>query len=106
VLYEGKEKIMPDSEIIEKTPTGMIANVNNSTAGIFVTYRRAPVSMPCNELVVTDICVIMKNKEEAPPNAFCMIRKSLNKGVVSNYEKNIKIKIDFDPFYLKVPFWT
>lgn len=39
--------------------------------------------MPANELVVTNICVIITSKGEKPPHAFCVIKKNLNKGVVS-----------------------
>ena len=55
---------MPDSQVVEFTPTGKIANVNNSTARTYITYRRASDSSPCNELVVTDICVIVLTKDE------------------------------------------
>nr|CAD7398697.1 unnamed protein product [Timema poppensis] len=84
IMYEGKERIMSDSEVVLTTPGGRVANVNNSTAKIFVTYRRASLSMPCNELVVTDICVILTNKGETAPHAFCMINKNLNKGMVGS----------------------
>lgn len=86
VMYEGKERIMSDSEVVDTTPGGRIANVNNSGAKTFVTYRRAPPTMPCNELVVTDICVILANRGETPPHAFCKIQKNLNKGMVSESE--------------------
>ncbi|XP_047003127.1 DENN domain-containing protein Crag isoform X1 [Schistocerca americana] len=84
VMYEGKERIMADSEPIVTTPGGRIANVNNSGAKTFVTFRRASPSMPCNELVVTDICVILTNKGETAPHAFCMINRNLNKGMVGS----------------------
>jgi len=86
VMYEGKERIMSDSEVVYTTPGGRVANVNNSGAKTFVTYRRAPPSMPCNELVVTDICVILANRGETPPHAFCKIQKNLNKGMVCKSE--------------------
>ncbi|XP_013113202.2 DENN domain-containing protein Crag isoform X1 [Stomoxys calcitrans] len=79
VLYEGHERIMPDAEIVGETPGGRVANVNNSSAKTFLTLRRAPADMPCNELVVTDLCVIVRSKGEKPPHAFCLIYKSLNK---------------------------
>lgn len=77
---------MSDSEVVYTTPGGRVANVNNSGAKTFVTYRRAPSSMPCNELVVTDICVILANRGETPPHAFCKIQKNLNKGMVCESE--------------------
>lgn len=83
-MYDGKERILPDSEIVLKTPKGFSANVNNSgRQKTYLTYRRAPPTMPCNALVVTDIVVIMTNKGEDPPHAFCMINKNLNRGLVS-----------------------
>ncbi|XP_033210496.1 DENN domain-containing protein Crag isoform X2 [Belonocnema kinseyi] len=84
VIYDGKERIMKDAEIVQETPSGHVANVNNSTSRIFVTYRRASRKMPCNSLVVTDICVILANKGETPPHAFCVINKNLNKGMLGS----------------------
>lgn len=84
ILYENLERIMPDAQIVEFTPTGKIANINNSTTKIFMTYRRAKSDMPCNELVVSDLCVIITNKGEEPPNAYCQIHKTLNKGLVGS----------------------
>lgn len=54
---------MADSEIVLHTPNGRVANVNNSGSKTFITYRRAPENAPCNQLVVTDICVIIANKQ-------------------------------------------
>ncbi|XP_015433797.1 PREDICTED: DENN domain-containing protein 4C [Dufourea novaeangliae] len=84
VIYDGKERIMQDAEMVLETPKGHLANVNNSTSRIFVTYRRASRKMPCNSLVVTDICVILTNKGETPPHAFCIINKNLNKGMLGS----------------------
>ncbi|XP_055954138.1 C-myc promoter-binding protein-like [Argiope bruennichi] len=84
VLYDGKEKIMADSEVVLTTPYGRSANVNNSGSKTFITYRRAHENAPCNQLVVTDICIILANKGENPPHAFCKIDKNLNKGVVGS----------------------
>ncbi|XP_023245417.1 DENN domain-containing protein 4C-like isoform X2 [Copidosoma floridanum] len=104
VLYDGKERIMKDAEIVKHTPSGLVANVNNSTARIFVTYRRASKKMPCNSLVVTDICVILVNKGETPPHAFCVIPKNLNKGLLGSdvylcYKKSMNRAnlISFEP---------
>lgn len=82
-MYEGKERILPDAEIVSTTPGGHPANVNNSSARTLLTYRRALPTMPCNGLVVTDIVVIITSKQETAPHAFCMINKNLNKGLVS-----------------------
>ncbi|KMZ08827.1 DENN domain-containing protein Crag isoform X2 [Drosophila simulans] len=84
VLYDGHERIMSDAEIVAETPGGRVANVNNSSAKTFLTYRRARADMPCNELVVTELCVIVQSKGERAPHAFCLIYKTLNKGYVGS----------------------
>lgn len=84
MIYDGKECLMQDAKMISKSPNGHVANVNNSTAKIFITYRRAGEKMACNSLVVTDICLILTNKGESPPHAFCVINKNLNKGVLGS----------------------
>uniref|UniRef100_A0A8C2JVP5 DENN/MADD domain containing 4C n=1 Tax=Cyprinus carpio TaxID=7962 RepID=A0A8C2JVP5_CYPCA len=84
VLYEGKERLIQGCEVIEATPFGRCANVNNSSATsqrIFITFRRAPPVQPQNSLAVTDICVIITNKGETPPHTFCKVDKNLNCGL-------------------------
>lgn len=84
VMYDGLERIMPDAEIVDKTPGDRVANVNNSSSKIFLTFRRAKPDTPCNELVVTDLCVLIPGKGEKVPHAFCQIHKTLNKGIMGN----------------------
>ncbi|CRL08126.1 CLUMA_CG020952, isoform A [Clunio marinus] len=84
VMYDGLERIMPDAEIVSKTPGDRVANVNNSSSKIFITYRRAKPNAPCNDLVVTDLCVLIPGKGEKVPHAFCQIHKTLNKGMMGN----------------------
>lgn len=79
-MYDGKERLMADAEMVLKSFGDRVANVNNSTAKTFITYRRAHSTAPCNALVVVDVCVIVASKGEVPPHAFCMITKNLNKG--------------------------
>ncbi|XP_052557546.1 DENN domain-containing protein 4C isoform X4 [Tympanuchus pallidicinctus] len=84
VLYEGKERIISGCEVVQATPYGRCANVNNSSASsqrIFITYRRAPSIRPQNSLAVTDICVIVTSKGETPPHTFCKVDKNLNCGM-------------------------
>ncbi|KAL6050945.1 hypothetical protein STEG23_009303, partial [Scotinomys teguina] len=84
VLYEGKERLIPGCEVIQATPYGRCANVNNSSATsqrIFITYRRAPPARSQNSLAVTDICVIITSKGETPPHTFCKVDKNLNCGM-------------------------
>ncbi|XP_004838389.1 DENN domain-containing protein 4C [Heterocephalus glaber] len=84
VLYEGKERLIPGCEVIQATPYGRCANVNNSSTTsqrIFITYRRAPPVRPQNSLAVTDICVIVTSKGETPPHTFCKVDKNLNCGM-------------------------
>ena len=84
VLFEGKERVMADSEVVHKTLLGRPANVNNSGSKTFLTFRRAKENAPCNQLVVMDICVLLMNKGETPPHAYCLVRKNLNKGIVGS----------------------
>ncbi|XP_054456882.1 DENN domain-containing protein 4C isoform X2 [Anoplopoma fimbria] len=84
VLYEGKERLIQGCEVIQATPYGRCANVNNSSATsqrIFITLRRAPPVQPQNSLAVTDICVIVTSKGEIPPHTFCKVDKNLNCGM-------------------------
>uniref|UniRef100_A0A3Q3G6T3 DENN/MADD domain containing 4C n=1 Tax=Labrus bergylta TaxID=56723 RepID=A0A3Q3G6T3_9LABR len=67
VLYEGKERLIQGCEVIQATPYGRCANVNNSS--------------PQNSLAVTDICVIVTSKGEIPPHTFCKVEKNLNCGM-------------------------
>ncbi|KAJ0175098.1 hypothetical protein K1T71_009239 [Dendrolimus kikuchii] len=84
VMYDGKERLMADAEMVLVSAGGRLANVNNSTAKTFITYRRAHPGAPCNALVVVDVCVIVASKGECPPHAFCMIAKNLNKGLMGS----------------------
>ncbi|MGH0153104.1 UNVERIFIED_CONTAM: hypothetical protein FKN15_061146 [Acipenser sinensis] len=84
VLYEGKERLIQGCEVIQATPFGRCANVNNSSANsqrIFITFRRALLIRPQNSLAVTDICVIITSKGETPPHTFCKVDKNLNCGM-------------------------
>ncbi|XP_076333796.1 DENN domain-containing protein Crag-like isoform X2 [Tachypleus tridentatus] len=72
---------MADSQVVHTTAYGRSANVNNSGSRTFLTCRRASLTGPCNQLVVTDICVILSSKGETRPHAFCVINKMLNKGM-------------------------
>ncbi|XP_056156609.1 DENN domain-containing protein 4C [Lampris incognitus] len=84
VLYEGKDRLIQGCEVIQATPYGRCANVNNSSATsqrIFITLRRAPPVQPQNSLAVTDICVIITSKAETPPHTFCKVDKNLNCGM-------------------------
>jgi hypothetical protein len=86
VIYDGKERIMSDSQVVRNTPENRPASITSSTsAKTYVTFRRAPERMPCNQLVVTDICVINPSKGEVPPHAFCLIDKSLNKNFIVRF---------------------
>lgn len=76
---EGKERLIPHCQVIKKTPSGFPANVNNSGTETFITFRRSTDDAPANQLVVTDICVILANKNETPPHAYMLIDKNLNK---------------------------
>ncbi|UXI19338.1 E3 ubiquitin-protein ligase [Sarcoptes scabiei] len=76
---DHSQLVSQDCEIIKYTPSGFTANLNAGSTEIYLTYRRSTKSTPYNQLVVSDICVILSGKE-SPPHAFCLIDKNLNKG--------------------------
>ncbi|XP_077049432.1 C-myc promoter-binding protein isoform X1 [Siphateles boraxobius] len=79
ILYEWKEKLKPDCQIIQTTPSGRPANISSSSSQrIYITYRRASENHSHSTLAVTDICVIIPGKGETPPHAFCKVDKNLN----------------------------
>ncbi|XP_056622960.1 C-myc promoter-binding protein isoform X3 [Triplophysa dalaica] len=79
VLYEWKEKLKPDCNIIQTTPSGRPANISSSSSQrIYITHRRASENHSHSTLAVTDICVIIPGKGETPPHAFCKVEKNLN----------------------------
>nr|AUH27392.1 DENN domain containing protein 4A [Gobiocypris rarus] len=79
VLYEWKEKLKPDCQIIQTTPSGRPANISSSSSQrIYITYRRASENHSHSTLAVTDICVIIPGKGETAPHAFCKVDKNLN----------------------------
>lgn len=89
MLYEGKDRLIQGCEVIQATPYGRCANVNNSSATsqrIFITFRRAPLVQFQNSLAVTDICVIITSKGETPPHTFCKVDRNLNCGMVSRHD--------------------
>ena len=85
VLYDGKERVTPDSQIVEFTPYNHSANVNNAqNSAVYLTYRRATEVSPPNEKVVMDLQVIVTTKGDTVPHGFKRIDKSLNKGMVGS----------------------
>ncbi|XP_042231480.1 DENN domain-containing protein Crag-like isoform X1 [Homarus americanus] len=82
VLYEGRERVMADSQVVEFTHGGRSANINPSGQTTYMTYRRANDNAACNELVVSDICVIMTNRGDQAPHSYCTIDRNLNKGTM------------------------
>lgn len=75
---------MKDTMLVEQSFYGNCGNINNGNSKIYLTYRRSKPDAPCNQLVVTDICVILKSKGESPPHAFNLIQRNLNKGFVGS----------------------
>ncbi|KAK3096746.1 hypothetical protein FSP39_002860 [Pinctada imbricata] len=85
VLYEGKERLMAECEVVHTTPHGNPANVNNSSNGrIYVTYRRSRETAASDTLAVVDIVIVLANKNENPPHAYHKIEKNLNRGMVGS----------------------
>ncbi|XP_047738254.1 DENN domain-containing protein Crag isoform X2 [Hyalella azteca] len=83
VLYDGREKVMVDSQMLQFTVGNHSANINPHGYTTYITYRRSSPDRECNELVVSDICV--KNKEPAP-HSFCTIDRNINKNSMMGAE--------------------
>nr|XP_027203828.1 DENN domain-containing protein 4C-like isoform X2 [Dermatophagoides pteronyssinus] len=85
VLHPECETMSPECKMIKRTPSGFPANLNErvGTTKVYLTYRRSKKKTHYNQLVVSDICVILTSKNESPPHAFCMIEKNLNKGYLA-----------------------
>lgn len=67
VLYEGKERLMSECEIVHTTPWGSPANVNNGSNGrIYITFRRARETAASDTLAVVDVVIILQNKVRMP----------------------------------------
>jgi hypothetical protein len=78
IVEPDRERMTPGYQLVEFTPHGHVANVNNSANSTsFISYRRAAEVNPCNEFVVTDIAVIIGSKGELAPHTFIKVRPSL-----------------------------
>lgn len=85
VLYEGKERLMSECEIVHTTPWGSPANVNNGSNGrIYITFRRARETAASDTLAVVDVVIVLQNKNEVAPHAYHKIEKNLNRGMVGS----------------------
>ena len=78
ILADTRDKISPGTQLVEFTPHGHIANVNNSNnASTFLTYRRADEVNPCNEFVVMDIEIIIASKGETPSHTYTKVKHKI-----------------------------
>ncbi|KAL7072589.1 hypothetical protein ACQ4LE_008210 [Meloidogyne hapla] len=86
ILDESRgEKPMSDAIVIDKTPYGLSANISNSNSqSLYFTIRRAQPDAPPHQLVITDICVILENKNEQPPHTYYKIPKNLNRSMLGS----------------------
>ncbi|GMT26044.1 hypothetical protein PFISCL1PPCAC_17341 [Pristionchus fissidentatus] len=85
VLDKGRgEKPLVDINTVANTPFGRVANVNNASQPIFLTYRRASPDAPPSQLVVTHLLVTLANKGEVPPHTYYKIPHNLNKGIMGS----------------------
>ena len=62
----------PGTQLVEFTPHGHMANVNNSSNSASY-IRRATELNPCNEFVVMDLAVVISSKGELPPHTFIKV---------------------------------
>ena len=75
----------PDSQIVEFTPNGHSANVNNThNSSVYLTYRRATEVSPPNEKVVMDICVVVTTKGDTGLFVFSILTNHISITLFSN----------------------
>jgi hypothetical protein len=80
-----QETPRPGYQLVEFTPHGHTANINNSTSSAnFLTYRRAADLAPCNELVITELALIVTSRGEEPPHSFVRVDRNLNRSLVGS----------------------
>jgi hypothetical protein len=80
-----QETPRPGYQLVEFTPNGHTANINNSTSSAnFLTYRRAADLAPCNELVITELALIVTSRGEEPPHSFVRVDRNLNRSLVGS----------------------
>ena len=84
VLFEGRDRLLPNCEILRETPEGRCANVNNTNSSrTFITFKRASPRSSPNELVVTDVCVVIKD-EKAPHTYWKIGDRNLNNALMGS----------------------
>ena len=71
-------------DVIDKTPYGRSANVNNST-----TFNSTPLYLKVKRdvqspYVITDLAVVLANKGEEEPLGYSRLNENLNRGVVGS----------------------
>ncbi|CAF1037250.1 unnamed protein product [Rotaria sp. Silwood1] len=107
VLLEAREETMDNFSVIETTPHGYPASICNSFFSkerTLITYRRAALTILCNTLTVTDVCVIIESKGKTSPHSFIKINKNLNHSMFNPkiyfcYKKSVmnSIRIQYRP---------
>lgn len=81
VYYEDRERVLPDVEVVFKTPYGRCASTGNTSPGTFITFKRDKTPTLYGQLVVVDLCIILNNKSEHAPHAFYAQKKNLNRSI-------------------------
>lgn len=82
VLFEGRDRLLHQCEIIRETPEGRCANVNNTNSSrSFITFKRASPRCSPNDLVVTDVCIVIKD-EKAPHTYWKIGDRNLNNALL------------------------
>lgn len=85
IIDESKgENPQPETHVVRTTPFGNSANVNNASKALYLTYKRAIPNSSPNQLVLTDIKVILDDKGEIAPHTYYKIPRNLNNGFIGS----------------------
>ena len=69
-----------NSRSLEITPT---VSLSYNMFNVYLS-RRASDKSPCNELVITELTIIVTSKGEVPPHSFLRIDKNLNNSMIGS----------------------
>ena len=108
-------------DVIDKTPYGRSANVNNST-----TFNSTPLYLKVKRdvqspYVITDLAVVLANKGEEEPLGYSRLNENLNRGVVgstvyiafkqrpksvhrASYRRGCPLKIPYHVFMMNIAY--
>ena len=85
VVYTGRQEVVPEGfSLIDRTPSGRVANLVPSGRGVFLAVRRQNASLLSEdpeesayslEPAVQDVSIVLSGRGESAPPGFTLIDK-------------------------------